>query len=127
MLMLTEYKDDTYHYYQDDQGRLQGECKYWHSNGQLRSHCYYKDGELHGEFKRWYSNGHLRKHCYYKDSERHGECKWWDENAAAISHYFYQDGNDITIEVEALVVDIKNITNKERMLIKLKFGIECLC
>jgi hypothetical protein len=64
--MLTEYKNDTSHYFRDAKGRLQGEYKEWHENGQLRVHCFCVDDEVHGE------------------------CKWWDKDGTLISHNFYE-------------------------------------
>ena len=46
--MLTEYKDDTRHYFEDDQGRKQGEAKWlWHSDGKLHSHKFYVNDEVY--------------------------------------------------------------------------------
>ena len=78
------------------------EEKDYYSHGQIRRHCFYKDGKLHGEYKRWRSNGQLR------------------------GHYFHKDGEDITDEVKGLVTDIKNITAEEHMIIKLHHGVNCI-
>ncbi len=34
---------------------------------------YYIDDKLEGEYKWWYSNGHLRHQSYYKDGKKKGE------------------------------------------------------
>ena len=43
-------------FYRD--GKLEGEHKLWHENGQLRVQAFYRDGKLEGEC--WYENGRLR-------------------------------------------------------------------
>jgi antitoxin component YwqK of YwqJK toxin-antitoxin module len=67
--MLEEYKSDWYHYFEDDEGRYQGECKRWDENGQLYIHCFWVNGKLHGERKRCFSNGTLMYHDFYVDDE----------------------------------------------------------
>ena len=78
------------------------ECKNYHENGQLWAHYFYKDGKYHGEYKYWNEDGGLWRHCFYKDSI------------------------DITTSVKELCNDILAITDEEKLLIKLKFGIGCL-
>jgi len=100
--MLTEIKNEYEQYFADEQGRAQGEYKAWHSSGQQRTHCFFKDDVLHGEYKSWYTTGVLAH------------------------HNFVCNNNEITDEVKALVEDILNLTAEERLLIKLTWGIECL-
>ena len=72
-MKLKEHKSFTYHYFKDDEFKLQGEYKrYYHSNGQL-----------------WL-------HSYYKDDKRHGECKAYNEDGSLIFKRYYSNGNDIT-------------------------------
>jgi len=88
--------------YEDEKHNVQGEYKVWHGNGQLKVYCIYKDNVLHGEYKSWYSDGQPQYHCFYKNSVI------------------------ITNQIKELVKDINNITEQERMLIKLKFDISTL-
>ena len=67
--MLKEIKTKSEHYFVDDQGRKQGEFKYWYENGQLRIHKFYRDGKLYGESKSWYDNGQLETHRFFKDGK----------------------------------------------------------
>ena len=55
------------HYFLDENSNFQGEYKYFHSNGTLSIHCFYKDGKRHGEYKWWWSDGTLGTHCFFKD------------------------------------------------------------
>ena len=66
--MLTEYKDDTRHYFIDAQGRYQGEAKWW-DNGNMWGHCFYIDDKCHGERKIWDPDGTLRSHEFYVNGE----------------------------------------------------------
>lgn len=100
--MLTEVKNKIYHYYTDEQNRCQGEFKKWKSNGRLPRHCFYVNNGFHGEYKSWYDNGDPCRHCFLTNS------------------------SDITKEVRALVKDVHDISDEEKLLIKLKWGIPCL-
>jgi antitoxin component YwqK of YwqJK toxin-antitoxin module len=70
-MALTEYKTDTEHYCKDEDGKLQGEYKWWwNSDGKLQKHCFFKDGKKHGEYKWWDRNGQLRRHCFYNNGKK---------------------------------------------------------
>ena len=78
------------------------------------------------EHKSYYRCGQLREHSFYKDEDLHGEARAWHENGELWLHHFFKDGGNITNQVKEVVVDILNITPEEKMIIKLKFGIDCL-
>ena len=126
MSELTEIKTECEHYFEDAARLSQGECKQWHDNGQLSVHCFYVDSQVHGECKRWHASGQMRMHCFYVDGESQGECKQWHDSGELWHHSFCENRNNITADIKALVVDINNISSEERMLIKLRFGIDCL-
>src|SRR5690606_9951200 len=98
-MQLREVKTKHEHYFVDEQNHIRGEYKCYHKNGQLKEHCYLVNGRAQGEYKLYHENGHL---AY---------------------HYFYENDKDITDQVEALVKDINNISNEEKFLIKMTFGI----
>ena len=52
-LWLSEYKNE-------------GEHKRWWENGQLLSHCFYKNKRAEGEYKEWNKRGELVSHRLYK-------------------------------------------------------------
>ena len=95
----------------------------YYDNDQLKEHSFWQDGKLHGEYKDWWENGNRWGHCFYKDGNLHGESKDWDNDGTLSVHHFYKDDKDITKEVKLLVEDILKITPEEKMIIKLKFGI----
>ena len=78
------------------------------------------------EVKLYYTNGKPKRHHYLKDGYCHGEFKYWHANGQLWKHFFMKDNKNITDQIEEVVVDILNITNEEKLMIKLKFGIDCL-
>ncbi len=71
--------------------KKEGEYKEWYS-GQLRKHCYYKEGEREGEYKQWWWNGQLFCQEYYKDGEREGEYKQWHIDGQLEYQCYYKEG-----------------------------------
>jgi antitoxin component YwqK of YwqJK toxin-antitoxin module len=95
MATLTEIKNDTEHYFIDENGQKHGEYKWWHENGQLETHCFFVDGKRHGELKWWHENGQLGRHCFYVDDKVHGEYKEWYSDGKLCEHCFYVDDNKV--------------------------------
>lgn len=89
--MLKEIKNDKWHYFEDKQGRMQGEYTSWHFSNQIEIKCFYVDGNLRGEFKSWWSNGERRRHCIYVDNELHGKYMSWHSNRQPWIHCFYDN------------------------------------
>ena len=56
-------------------GNYEGEHKEWHSNGQLSTHEFYKNGKLDGECKEWFEDGQLYIYEFYKNGQLDGEYK----------------------------------------------------
>lgn len=67
--MLTEYKSNNFHYFFDEQGRIQGEYKVFWNNGQMNRHLFMLDDKWHGEYKQWHENGTLSYHCFFVNDE----------------------------------------------------------
>ena len=112
--------------YIDNAGQLQGEFKSKHSNGKMQAHCRYVNGNPGGECKYWTDDGKLSDHSIYAGGVLHGESRACKSNGEQRNHSFYVNGIVITGEVRALVVDISALTSEEKILIKLRFGIDCL-
>jgi antitoxin component YwqK of YwqJK toxin-antitoxin module len=120
-MALTEVKTKTEHYFKDEDGKYQGEHKFWwNSDGQLMQHCFYKDGEFHGKCKQWDRNGQLRRHCFYKDGKFHGEYKWWNSDGQLYEHCFYKD--------DTKVINFKDnpelypVANEDKTVFVIKYG-----
>lgn len=96
-----------------------GENIHYYKNGQIAvSSRYYKD-KLHGKFVHYMYNGGVSEVTYYKDGRYHG-----------ISHdtlgvNFYYEGSCITPEIKEIVEDINNISDREKTIIKIKYGFGC--
>jgi len=86
----------TYYVHIDEHNKRQGEYKIWYDNNNMRLHTFFKDNKLHGEYKGWFKNGELDQHIFYKDDR------------------------DITELIEETVNNINNITDEEKLLIKMK-------
>jgi len=93
---MKEYKSNSEHYFEDENGLKQGEYKKYYSNGQLWFHCYFKNNNIHGEYKEYYSGGQLWVHCYYKDNNRHGEYKRYYKDGSLNYIKYYSNDKDIT-------------------------------
>jgi hypothetical protein len=70
----------------------EGEFKSWYDNGQMDTHCFYRDGQREGEFKTWHSNGQMDTQGFYRDGKREGEFKTWHPNGQMDTQGFYRDG-----------------------------------
>ena len=123
---LKHIKTKTEEYYKDEQGRMQGEYKWFYKNRNLYAHCFYKDdkrngeckefyesgnlsvqsfwkkGKRNGKYKRFYENGNLSVQCFCKDDKFNGKHKWFSENGKLIETKYYQNGINITSKVEKL-------------------------
>ena len=71
-MKLKHIKTKEHDYYEDAQGRLQGEFKNYWNNGQLCTQCYFKDNKFYGEYKRYNSDGTLKYHTYYENDIEKG-------------------------------------------------------
>jgi antitoxin component YwqK of YwqJK toxin-antitoxin module len=119
-MALTEVKTKTLHYFKDEDGKMQGECKWWYSNGPPQKHCFYKDGKKHGEYKWWYSNGELQEHSFYKDGKFHGEYKSWDRNGQLRRHCFYKDGKKVIDFIDN--PELYPVTEEDKTVFVIKYG-----
>ena len=92
-----EVTDSKYkaHWFEDENGKKQGEYRSWWDNGTLKEHCFLKDGELQGEYRSWCENGTLKEHCFFKDGKLQGEYKEWYDNGTLGLHCFFKDGKII--------------------------------
>ncbi len=124
--MLKEFKTKTAHYFKNENGQIHGEYKSWWENGQLHRRSFYQNGELHGESKLWYPNGRFEEHSFYQNGQLHGESKKWWFDEQLCRHDFWLNHNIITKEIKDLVSNINNITDEEKFVILLKWGIS-LC
>ena len=81
---------------------------------------------------RYFNEQHHTHYFFYEEAAKfaakrfvHGEYKRWSRDGILIIHHFFKRGNNITGDILELVNDILSITNEEKLLIKLRFGIDC--
>ncbi|QYB17624.1 MORN-repeat protein [Pacmanvirus S19] len=79
-------------------GKLHGECIYWHSNGKLHRRVNFADDKLNGEFHAWYSNGVKAIECYYLDDKLHGKYRSWDCSGEIKDIICFENGEIIATE-----------------------------
>ena len=66
-------------YWINKNGKLEGECKTWHENGNKWVERNYKNGKLEGEYKAWYPNGNKGIEANCKKGKEEGITKQWEE------------------------------------------------
>ena len=66
--------------------------KSWHSNGQMRERCTYKNGKRDGLYESWHSNGQMRYRYTYKNGNPDGRCESWCPNGQILSRYTCKNG-----------------------------------
>ena len=86
VIWLYNYKD----------GKLEGLCRHWHENGQLKYEYNFKDGKRDGLCRTWYEDGQLGWEDNYKDGKLEGLCRYWHENGQLKWEDNYKDGNRIS-------------------------------
>lgn len=73
--------------------QFEGERKLWHANGQPELRSFYQNGKLEKRSREWYDNGNLLKDEFYRNGKREGECKLWYNDKKLCLEEFYRDGN----------------------------------
>ena len=84
---------------------------------------YTTDRKRHGISIWWQKNGKPWYEMHYINDSRHGVHKTWDSSGALTVVKIYSNGEDITDKVLFIVNDLFNITDQEKTLIALAFGI----
>jgi antitoxin component YwqK of YwqJK toxin-antitoxin module len=100
--MLKEIKTKTYHYFVDEDNRIQGEYKDYHENGQLWVHSFYINGNRHGEYKSFYGNGRKFEHIFFQNGNIHGEYKAYHDNGIILRETFFYQGKDLNVDPDTL-------------------------
>ena len=73
-------------------GKLDGPCERYYSNGQLWVKCTYKDGNQDGPYETYYENGQLWEKCTYKDGKLDGPYEAYYDNGQLWVKCTYKDG-----------------------------------
>lgn len=76
--------------YKDD--LKDGHSLRWRVNGQLEEDCWYKHGELDSLYRSYSEKGKLAAEEYYVDGKRNGSAKKWYDNGQVFQDGQYVDG-----------------------------------
>lgn len=117
-MALTEHKTTTQHYFEDENGRWQGEYRKWLPDGQLIMQLHFVDSRKHGECKWWHENGQLEFHAHYVDDDINGEYIALCDDGVINAHGIYMNGKELPFP--------DNLTDKEKFLLTLRDGIQWL-
>ena len=73
-------------------GKLDGVCKWFYSNGNPEMEVTYSMNELNGEAMRWYENGGLEEKSLYKDNKYDGVVEEYNVFGVLTKKTTYKDG-----------------------------------
>ena len=73
-------------------GKLNGECVWYFSNGQKVMQADYKDDLKDGHSLRWRVNGQLEEDCWYKHGELDSLYRSYSEKGKLAAEEYYVDG-----------------------------------
>lgn len=72
-----------------------GTCEYRYNEDQVKEARKYVEGKMHGEMKTWHPNGQLAIISNFKKNLQHGELKEFDDQGNLVRHADYQNGKFI--------------------------------
>lgn len=109
---------------QTKEKKLEGQWVNFHDTGEVWENSYYINGQKDGVSCIYKRDGTVLQQNIYKAGKRCGEHRMAPNEEIEV--YFYDGDDDVTEKVLPLVDDIKNISDEERMLIKIKLNLDCI-
>jgi antitoxin component YwqK of YwqJK toxin-antitoxin module len=96
-----------------DKGALDGDCVYYHSNGQVAQQATYHHNQLVGEHLAYHPNGQLASRSQFVEGKRHGS-----------SVSFWPNGNPLATEeyVEGLIKEARYLSADNTMVAQIVRG-----
>lgn len=73
-------------------GKLDGACKWYYSNGKPSMEAVYKMNVLNGESTRWYENGNVEEKAYYIDNQYDGVVEEYNVFGNLVKKTTYKNG-----------------------------------
>lgn len=73
-------------------GKYDGVCKWYYSNGKLMMEATYSMNVLNGPATRWYDNGNLEEKANYKDNKYDGVVEEYNVFGTLVKRSTYKDG-----------------------------------
>lgn len=134
----------------DEHRQKQFWCYRYYPTGEIQEVCFYKHDRIRGKLTEWHQNGNKAKECFYigpedyeyvifkcvhvhgfedpnlyQDPELWGSYKKWDDSGALIVDEFKSIMNFADLfKIKALVKDVYNITDEEKLIIKIVHDID---
>lgn len=111
--------------------KLHGKYTCTHRDGKtLHMERDYVNGKIHGLSKIYNIHGALVNVAVYRNGLPEGEMNTFflvgTENETKTVDFVGVDGENLTKEIRDSVDDIKNLTDQDRMMIKVKYGVDCI-
>lgn len=73
-------------------GKLNGDCVWYYSNGKKALQAYYKDDLKEGHLMRWYVDGVLEEDCWYKNDQLDSVYRSYSKQGKLVSEAYYDEG-----------------------------------
>jgi antitoxin component YwqK of YwqJK toxin-antitoxin module len=112
-------KKETYYHHD----KLHGPSRQWRRNGRILEELTWINGEKHGKYSLWCASGQKWEETYYDHGKLHGVSVNWHSYGEVERIRYYSNHHDITPQILKIVNNIRNMTNAEKTLIALQFGI----
>jgi antitoxin component YwqK of YwqJK toxin-antitoxin module len=96
-------------------GKLNGDRKFWYENGQLQLQEFYQDGKLNGKYSAWYDTGRINMLAFYRDEKFNGEVRVWNKDGKIRSCIYYLEKgfeHHFTGKMKNSILKLKNAYKK---------------
>ena len=77
------------------EGKYDGVCTFYWSNGNTAHEAFFEDGGCSGEIFFYYPNGQIQAVEQFKNNVRHGICKQFSEDGTIVFLSRYEDGEEV--------------------------------
>ena len=77
------------------EGKYDGVCTFYWSNGNIAHQAFFDDGICNGDQLFYYKNGQIQSHNKMKNDVRHGLCKEYNEDGTVVRVIRFENGEEI--------------------------------
>ena len=77
------------------EGKYDGVCTFYWSNGNTAHEAFFEDGGCSGEIFFYYPNGQIQAIEQFKNNVRHGLCAQFSEDGTIVFNSRYEDGEEV--------------------------------
>ena len=83
------------------EGKYDGVCTFYWSNGNTAHEAFFEDGGCSGEIFFYYPNGQIQAIEQFKNNVRHGLCAQFSEDGTIVFNSRYEDGEEVHNEANS--------------------------